>query len=132
MIKTVDFLRNKVFYLATVDENGKPKVRPFGALGVLDDKVYICTNSKKEVSKQMKSNPFVEISATADNMDWIRVSGEAILDDSQSTKDMMFEQNPNLSNIYGDKRDIFEVFYLKNVKSQINGIDGSIKVAEEF
>lgn len=133
MTKTVEFLRNKVFYLATVDENGQPKVRPFGAVGLMDGRVYICTNSTKNVSKQMKVNPSIEISATGENMDWIRITAEVVFDDNADAKKMMFEQNQNLSDIYStdEQKQLFEVFYLKNATSQIFGIDGTIKATEK-
>ena len=59
----MNFVKNaKVFYLATID-NDKPRVRPFGALNIFEDKLYIQTGKVKAVSKQMSINPNIEISA---------------------------------------------------------------------
>ena len=41
-------------YLATVDENGQPRIRPFGTINILEDKLYIQTGKSKDVSKQIQ------------------------------------------------------------------------------
>jgi uncharacterized pyridoxamine 5'-phosphate oxidase family protein len=124
----VDFLRGKKFFLATISEDGKPKVRPFGAVALYNDKLYICTSSTKDVSKQMKVNSNVEIAAMGEGMDWLRLTGTAILDDSESAKEVMFEQNPNLNNIYSDdRRKLFEVFYLQDATAGLVKMDGSVE-----
>ena len=55
-------MTQKVWYLATVDDEGNPHVRPFGAQAIPDDKLYIGTGLKKNVAKQMIAHPQVEIS----------------------------------------------------------------------
>ena len=43
MQEVYDFLKKSgVFYLATVDHD-KPRVRPFGALNIFEDKLYLQT-----------------------------------------------------------------------------------------
>jgi len=111
--KVADFMRGGVFYVATVDENSKPKVRPFGAVGVINGRLYICTNSTKEVSKQFKRAGECEIAMTNAEGLWLRLTANVKLDENEPSKEMMFEQNPNLNAIYEGKKDIFEVFYLK-------------------
>ncbi len=42
--RTNEFLKNaKTYYLASVDENGKPYVRPFGISETFEGKLYIQT-----------------------------------------------------------------------------------------
>ena len=44
MRETYEFLKKcGVFYLATV-ENDQPRVRPFGAINIYEDKLYIATH----------------------------------------------------------------------------------------
>jgi uncharacterized pyridoxamine 5'-phosphate oxidase family protein len=37
------------------------RVRPFGTIDIFEDKLYIQTGKSKDVSKQIQSNPNVEI-----------------------------------------------------------------------
>ena len=72
--EVLEFLRNcGTFYLAT-DDDGRPRVRPFGAVAEFEEKLYIVTNNQKDVYQQMKKNPKVEISGMSKGK-WIRVSG---------------------------------------------------------
>ena len=50
------------YYLATV-EGDQPRVRPFGTANIFEGKLYIQTGRKKNVSKQIKKNPKVELCA---------------------------------------------------------------------
>ena len=60
MRETYEFLKKcGVFYLATID-NDKPRVRPFGAINIFEDKLYFQTGKIKNVSKQMHQNNHVE------------------------------------------------------------------------
>ena len=43
------------YYLATVDAEGKPRVRPFGTIDLFEGKLYFQTGASKDVSKQMKA-----------------------------------------------------------------------------
>lgn len=58
MNEVVKFLNeNPVQYLATVGQDGKAKCRPFMFAGELEGKLWFCTNSTKEVYKEMQANP---------------------------------------------------------------------------
>lgn len=63
-----DFLKGAgTFYIATVDGD-QPRVRPFGAVCEFEGKLYITTNNKKDVFKQMLNNPKIEISKSEFNI----------------------------------------------------------------
>jgi uncharacterized pyridoxamine 5'-phosphate oxidase family protein len=119
------FLKANVFYPATVDKNGKPRVRPFGAVALWNDKLYICTNSEKNVSQQLKSGD-VEIAATNDKGEWIRISAKAVLDSSEEAKNQMFNENPGVKDIYVGRERLFEVFYLTDGAASLNTIAGEV------
>jgi uncharacterized pyridoxamine 5'-phosphate oxidase family protein len=105
----VKFLQdNKIFYLATVDED-KPKVRPFGVALDIDGKINICTGNWKDVFKQIQKNPNVEISATREDGTFLRLSGKVSLNTSDSTRKRFFDALPSLRELYGKKEDSFEV-----------------------
>ena len=119
MKEVYDFLKKcGVFYIATVDGD-QPRVRPFGALNIFEDKLYIQTGKVKNVAKQMESNPKVEISAFTDGK-WIRLSGEVVEDSRREAKVSMLDANPELKGMYSADDDNTEVLYFKNVKASIN------------
>ena len=80
MSKLNDFITEAgVFFLAT--EDGKqPKVRPLGAHLEEDGKIFFTIGDYKDVYKQIKENPLVEIVAYKDRQ-WIRYTGKAVFDD---------------------------------------------------
>ena len=75
MNEIMEYLKNcDTFYLAT-SEDGQAHVRPFGAVCVFENKLYIVTNNQKHVYRQMLKNPKVEICGMYKDT-WIRVEGE--------------------------------------------------------
>jgi uncharacterized pyridoxamine 5'-phosphate oxidase family protein len=72
-----EFLTGKTFWIATADSDGTPHVRPFGAVCLYNNKVYITTNTNKNVSKQLKNNSKIEFAAMDEGMDWFRFIGTA-------------------------------------------------------
>lgn len=130
MKETVEFLKKAgTFYLATV-EGDQPRVRPFGAISVFEDKLYICTNNKKDVFKQILENPKSEISGMVDGS-WIRIEAKLVQDDSVEARQAMLDQNPGLVNMYKVDDGIFEVLYLKDATSTISSFSEAPKV-EKF
>ena len=118
MKEAVEFLKKcGVFYLATV-EGDQPRVRPFGALNVFEDKLYIITNNTKDVFQQMKVNPKVEISGMAEGK-WIRLTAEAVRDERFEARQAMLDANPSLRSMYNEEDEIMEVLYLTNAPGAI-------------
>ena len=129
MKEVYEFLRDsKVFYLATVD-NDKPRVRPFGALNIFEDKLYIQTGKVKSVSKQMEINPNVEI-CSMNNGKWIRIEAKVVSDDNIDAKISMLDNNPELKSMYKADDPNTEVLYLTNVKATIYSFTDAPKVIE--
>ncbi len=128
MRDVVDALHKaQVFYLATVDGDGKPHVRPFGAVVRYDNRVWFCTGNQKPVYKQIKDNGSVEISATLMDKgapEILRISGKAVIEDNQGAKDAMFEAMPQLKQMYAEKMEQFAVFYLDAGAAKIYAMTG--------
>ena len=119
MDEVFEFLKQcGVYYLATV-EGDQPRVRPFGTVDVFEGKLYIQTGKVKPVAQQMKANPKVEISAMSSDGRWIRVTGEAVLDENIAAAEHMLDAYPNLKAMYQPGDGNTEVYYLKNVAAQI-------------
>lgn len=118
MKEVYDFLKeSKVFYLATLD-GLKPKVRPFGAINIFEDKLYLITGKIKDVSKQMHINPNVEICAF-NGSKWIRLEGKIKFDERKKAKEDMLSSNPDLKAIYSSTDDNTEVLYFEKWKATI-------------
>lgn len=119
MKEVYEFLKEcGVFFIATEDGD-QPRVRPFGALNIFEDKLYIQTGKIKNVSKQMKNNPKIEISSFL-NGKWIRLEAEVVEDNRREAKVSMLDANPELKGMYSADDDNTEVLYLKNAKASIN------------
>ena len=85
MEQVVKFLKEaETYYLATV-EGDQPRVRPFGTAHIFEGKLYIQTGKVKDVSKQIHTNPKVEICAFKDG-EWLRVAGELVEDDRREAR----------------------------------------------
>lgn len=118
MKEVFDFLKKcETYYLATVEGN-QPRVRPFGSLNYYEDKIYIQTGKIKKVADQMKANPKIEISAMAGG-EWIRLTGEAVLDGDEAAQQSMLDANPGLDKMYAVGDGNIEVYYIKNASADI-------------
>lgn len=118
MQEVYEFLKKSgTFYLATVDGD-QPRVRPFGALMVFEGKLYIETGKVKNVSKQMKANPKIEISGMVEDK-WIRVEALAVDDDRLEARQAMLEAFPMLVNMYKADDGNMQVLYLKDATATI-------------
>ena len=116
MKEVYDFLKKcEVFYIATIDKD-KPRVRPFGAVNIFENKLYIQTGKIKNVSKQMEINPNIEICAYNDGK-WLRIEAQVVIDDRKEAKISMLDTNPVLKNMYSAEDDNTEVLYLKKAKA---------------
>ena len=116
MKEVYEFLKKcGVFFLATVD-NDKPRVRPFGALNIYENKLYFQTGKSKNVEKQIEINPNVEITAFFDG-EWIRLEGTLVNDDRIEAKKSMLDNNPELRSMYSEEDPNTLVLYIKDAKA---------------
>ena len=121
MNSAYDYLKsNPVFHLATVEE-GKGRVRPFGFVMKRNGLLYFCTNTKKDVYKQLAANPEIEISDKGTDDTWLRVRGRIAFDASREAKAQAFAEAPNLLRIYpkGADEEVFITFYFEDAKATL-------------
>ena len=114
------------YYLATVDSNGQPRVRPFGTIHIFEGKLYIQTGKSKDVSKQIQKNPKVEL-CCFDGGQWCRLAGELVRDDRVEAKESMLEAYPNLKSMYSATDDNTEVLYFKNAVATLSSFSAAPK-----
>jgi uncharacterized pyridoxamine 5'-phosphate oxidase family protein len=126
MKEIFDFLREcGTFYIAT-DDHGQPRVRPFGAVFIKDDRLYIVTNNTKKCYHQMKENSRIEISGMNKKGQWIRLEGDIEEDDRQETKEFALNELPMLKNMYKADDGIFATLYFTKGKADILSFKGTV------
>lgn len=116
MKDVLHYLReNSIQYLATVNADGLPKVRPFMILSLNDNKVYFAVSTAKEVYKEIKKNPNIEITSSSPTFDWIRISGVAKFIDDESLIDKLLKESDISESVYKKNADDdIAVFYMDN------------------
>ncbi len=126
MNEVVKFLKeNPVQYLATMGRDGRAKCRPFMFAGEKDGKLWFCTNNRKDVYKDMQSNPYIEVSVSSPSYAWIRLNGRAVFENNRVVKEMCI-QNPIVRSQYQTADNpIFEVFYLEEAHAVIADFSGN-------
>ena len=127
MKEVYEFLKKcETYYIATIDGD-QPRVRPFGTVNIFENKLYIQTGKKKNVSKQIKKNPKIEICAKNGDY-WIRLQAIAVNDDRVEAKQDMLDKYPNLKNMYSATDNNCQVLYLKNAIATISSFKEESKV----
>lgn len=111
---------NRLGFLASVD-NGKPRVRPWGFMLEEKGRFYFCTNTTKDVYKQLKKVPYIEFSCTNKEFNmWLRLSGQITFSDDRKMKEKIIESNDPLKNLYKSADNpIFTIFYLEHGAASI-------------
>lgn len=114
------------YYLATV-EDGQPRVRPFGTINIFEGKLYIQTGKSKDVSRQIQTNPKVEL-CCFNGKEWLRLAGELVRDDRVEAKRDMLEKYPSLKAMYSAEDDNTEVLYFKNATATFSSFTEEPKI----
>ena len=113
MDDVLEFLRDAGTYYLATDDNGQPRVRPFGTINEFAGKLCIQTGKKKEVSRQMHRNPKIEICAFKDGI-WLRITADAMEDDRRESRKSMLDAYPDLRSMYDEDDGNTEIFTLEN------------------
>lgn len=122
MNEVYEFLKKcETYYLATT-EGYKPRIRPFGTIDIFKNRLYIQTGKVKNVSRQIKENPQIEICGMYGDK-WIRIEAAAYLDNNIEAQKHMLAAYPSLQEMYQPGDGNTEVFYLRNVTAQICSFD---------
>ena len=119
--KVSEFLdKAEVFYFLTTDGD-QPKGRPFGFHLLVDDRLYFGCGTFKNVYKQLKQNPKIEILAMADG-EFLRYDGtvkevfdEALLEKTREAMQQVME-------MYDKNGWTMQLFYLENGRAEIRGL----------
>ena len=124
-------------FLATIGLDGKTKVRPMQYMILDDGKLWFCTNSEKDVYKELQANPALELCGckleeNEIQTPWIRFSAEAVFEERQDIRDAIIEKSSIVNALYSKMREnpIFKVFYLKNIDGWMTNL-GNVKGLEK-
>ncbi len=119
-------------FLATV-EDGMPRVRPFGFMLEEDGKLFFCTNSLKNVYKQLQTVPYIEYTAVTKGMVTIRVRGKIeFCEDIDMKKKVLELHEPVKKGYKSADNPIFKVFYIEHGTAIISDFSGNPPRKIEF
>lgn len=123
MEEVYEFLKKKAptYFLATVDDEGNPKVRPFGTIDMFEGRLYIQTGKSKDVYKQIIAHPRVEICACV-GPDWLRIDTELVPDDRPEASKHMLDGYPMLRGMYDENDGNCIVLYMKDTKATFDSM----------
>lgn len=125
MDEVYEFLKEKAptYFLATIDAEGNPRVRPFGTIDIFEGKLYIQTGKSKDVYKQIIAHPRVEISACA-GREWVRISADLVADERPEASKHMLDNYPHLRGVYDEHDGNCVVLYLEHATTTFTTMGG--------
>ena len=108
-------------------------MRPFGFMFEEEGKLYFCTNSTKDVYKQLIEDPNVEYSITTKDMVTIRVSGKVTFTEELDKKEKAINVSEIVKRGYKVATNpIFKVFYIEHGSVIIADFSGNPAKTLEF
>lgn len=127
MNEVVKFLNeNPVGYLATVDKDHNPRVRPFQFMLEQGDKLYFCTSNQKSVYAEIQKHPYIEFSITSKEFAWIRLFGKVVFSEDMDIKSKIIDNNELVRSIYQTPDNpAFEIFYIDEATATIADFSGN-------
>ena len=127
MKEVYELLKQAGTYFIATCEDSQPRVRPFGAGNIYNDKLYIQTGKSKAVSRQLHQNPKLELCAMIGGQ-WLRVEATAVEDDDRAARVSMLEAYPSLQAMYSPDDGNTEVWYLRNVTATLYSFTEAPKI----
>ena len=122
---------NPTYYLATVDANGDPQIRPFGTIAQVDCKLYIQTGKVKEVYRQILAHPRAAICTMGKDGTWIRIEADFIPDDAPALCDAILDQYPELRPMYAPGDGNCTALRLENIHATLSSFEAPTRVLAE-
>ena len=125
--QVVDFLKkSQTQYLATIGTDGRPKVRPFQFKLEQGGKLYFSTTNDKQVHREMRQQPHVELCACGEDWSWLRLSGKVVFSEDRSIKSRIIEEAiPLIKAVYKTPDNpLWALFYLDEATATIADLSG--------
>lgn len=115
------------WYLATC-EGDQPHVRPFSFAAKQSDRIWFCTATTKDVYRELKANPKLELTAWKPGCGWIIMRGKADLHDEANAevRHAGYEHLCALGESYDGENDARLTFFsVTDAQAWLCDIDGS-------
>ena len=93
--------RAKFPMLATVEENGQPRLRPVSPVRVDGFTIYVANLRRYGKTRELAANPRCELCYLDDQHDQVRITGEAHVVTDPGTLHAIWESNPLLRKYLG-------------------------------
>ena len=116
------------YFLATC-EDGQPHVRPFGTADLYQGRLYFLTGKSKAVSRQLHTNPRLELCAMTEG-GWLRVEGSAVEDDSREARVFVLEAHPKLQTVYSPDDGNMQMLYFKRASATFSSFTAAPETVE--
>ncbi len=110
------------FFISTVDGD-KPKCRPFSFHMLHEGKLYFGLGTFKDVYKQVKGNPNVEVCAMK-GQEFLRYYGTAVFENDKSLCEMALDSMPQVKKVYETNGFEMELFYLADATAELRTMMG--------
>lgn len=117
MEKVIKLLKENPVHIATADQNGRPKVRPFMLLLEKDGRLYFSTSPETSAFEHLSNNPNIAVSAVSPDFVWVKITAKAVFTDDMSIRELAFKDNQKVQELFGTANNPdFKVFYLTEGK----------------
>lgn len=127
--KVEDYLKQVDFFSVATVDGDKPKCRPLAFHLYLNDCLYFGTGTFKEVYKQLKANPNVEICA-CNGEGFLRYYGRAVFEKDDTIAGMVLSKAPAMQKIYNKETGLkLGIFHLENATAEFRTKMG---ISEEY
>ena len=112
------FIRECGYFFLATSEEGAPHLRPMGMIYADDEALYLATDKRKNVYRELVGNPLVELASySLSSRKWARIRGKATVESSLRIKEDMSEMYPMLHQEYAGEEEVFLVIFKVNMES---------------
>lgn len=112
------FVRECGYFFLATSVDGQPKLRPFGMIYEKNNTLFIATDQRKQVHSELQKNPKTELASyNPATRRWIRISGQAEIEDSGQIREEMMDAYPNLSGAYRKEKEAYLAIYKLRIEN---------------
>lgn len=112
------FIRECGYFFLATSEDGAPHLRPMGMLYADDEALYLATDKRKNVYRELMGNSQAELASySLSSRKWARIRGKVTIESSLKIKEDMYEMYPMLHQEYAGEEEVFLVIFKVNIES---------------
>lgn len=106
------FIRECTYCFLATNAGEKPRLRPMGFVCADEKSLYLATDTRKSVYKELTKNPYVELASyNLNTRQWIWISGRAVKEDSLAVREEMEMLYPMIRQEYVEKEEVYFVIF---------------------